>query len=923
MTPRATYRLQFHAGFRFSDAAALVPYLASLGISHVYASPYLKARAGSTHGYDIVDHNALNPEIGTPEEYAAFVETLRAHGMGHILDFVPNHMGVGGDDNAWWLDLLAWGEDSHYADYFDVDWNPLRAELRGKVLLPFLGLQYGEALDAGELRWEYGSSGFALRYYEHLFPLVPPAYALVLQDAAPASLASFAPLFAALDAIPDHVERREAAASLRRLLDETEAANARALAERLDAARRTPGGKALIERVVEAQRWRPSSWRVAAEEINYRRFFDINALAALRMENANCFGDAHKLVFELLARGDVDGLRLDHVDGLFDPIGYCDLLRSRAELLGQPLYLVIEKILAPNQQLLERWHVDGTTGYEFMNAVTGLAVDGRNEHAFERVYQRFTRDLLPFEEVAHVSKEFVLETALAAELNVLALRLDRIAQRDPHTRDFTLGALRRALVATIACFPIYRTYVTGAAVTPADRRFIELAIDAARARDSWEEGSVYTFVRRVLLTEHADDAIRERYVEFAMRFQQLTAPVTAKGVEDTAFYRSQRLLALNEVGGDPARFGTTVEEFHRQNARRAAHRPRSMLTTATHDMKRGEDVRARLAVLSETPHEWRRALARWARLNHEQRGIVTLLDEYGLYQTLLGAWPAELLNGELDQAALARFTERVAAYALKAAREAKLSTSWMNPDGDYESALDEFVRAVLDPQRSSAFLESLRAGARSLAASGLSNSLAQVVLRATAPGVADTYQGGELWDLSLVDPDNRRPVDFAARTSMLRALDDALAAGTPREELARDLLSAWPDGRIKLYVLATLLRHRAASPWPERDYTPLHAAGTHAAHVVAFARGDALVVVPRLPRTLAGERPPLGEVWADTALLPPPRFAAEMPYRDVLTGRVVSTIYRDGVCVVGLADALNVLPVAVLEPYVAEADEAV
>jgi (1->4)-alpha-D-glucan 1-alpha-D-glucosylmutase len=911
VTPRATYRLQFHAGFRFADATALVPYLASLGISHVYASPYLRARAGSTHGYDIVDHGTLNPELGTLEEYRAFVAALRAHGMGHILDFVPNHIGVGGDDNAWWLDLLTWGEESHYADYFDVDWRPLRAELRGKVLLPFLGQQYGGVLDAGELRWEFVDGGFALRYFEHRFPLAPPTYALVLDGAQPASLASFAPLFAALDTIPERTSRREAAASLRRLLAKTETENARGHIERLDATRLTDAGKELVERVVEAQRWRPTSWKVAAEEINYRRFFDINALAALRMENANCFGDVHRLVFDLIARGDVDGLRIDHVDGLFDPIGYCDLLRSRAELLGQPLYLVVEKILAPNQQLLERWHVDGTTGYEFMNAVTGLAVDGRNEHAFDRVYQRFTRDLLPFDEVAHGSKQFVLETALAAELNVLALRLDRIAQRDPHTRDFTLGVLRRALVATIASFPIYRTYVTGAAVEPADRRFIELAVTAARARDAWDEGSVYAFLGQVLLTEHADDAIRERYVEFAMRFQQLTAPVTAKGVEDTAFYRSQRLAALNEVGGDPARFGTTVEEFHRQNARRAEHRPHSMVTTATHDMKRGEDVRARLAALSEMPHEWRRALARWASLNREHRGIVTLLDEYGVYQTLLGAWPVELFAGELDAAALAGFTERVAAYALKAAREAKLSTSWTNPDAGYETALEAFVRAILDPRRSATFLESLRTGARSLAATGLTNGLAQTVLRATAPGVPDTYQGGELWDLSLVDPDNRRPVDFAARGAALGAIDDALASGTPRETLARELLAAWPDGRIKLYVLATLLRRRAAADWPAGAYTPLAATGPRADHIVAYTRGDAIVVVPRLVRTLSGDVPPLGDVWSDTSVV----LDAPSParHRDLLTDREVTVQTRDGLPSIALADALTILPVAVLE----------
>ncbi len=773
-------------------------------------------------------------------------------------------------------------------------------------------------LDAGELRWEYAGGGFALRYHEHRFPLAPPTYALVLADAEPASLASFAPLFATLDTMRDHVARRAAATSLQRLLGETEADNARAHAARLDTARTTTAGKALIERVVDVQHWRPASWKVAAEEINYRRFFDINALAALRMENANCFGDAHRLVFELVARGDVDGLRLDHVDGMFDPVGYCELLCSRAELLGQPMYLVIEKILAPNQELLSRWHVDGTTGYEFMNAVTGLAVDGRNARAFDAVYRRFVRDATPFAEVAYTAKKFVLETALSAELNVLTLRLDRIAQRDPRTRDFTLGALRRVLVETIAAFPIYRTYVTGAALEPADRLFIERAIAIARARDATDEGSTYEFLRRVLLTQHPDDAVRERYVEFAMRFQQLTAPVTAKGVEDTAFYRSVRLVALNEVGGDPAQFGTPVADFHRQNARRAAHHPHAMLATATHDMKRGEDVRARIAAISEVPDQWRRALARWSRLNRKLRGTVTPLAEYLLYQTILGAWPTELLGDDVDAGVLATFVERIVAYIVKAGREAKLRTSWTNPDVAYERALEEFTRAILDPQRSSAFFDSLRIGARSLAATGLTNSLAQAVLKATAPGVPDTYQGTELWDFSLVDPDNRRPVDFTARIAALRALDDALERGTPREALVRDLLAAWPDGRIKLYVLATLLRHRAAATakgasWAENAYAPLDALGDKAAHVVAFARGAALVIVPRLPRTLSGEHPPLGETaWNTTALALGPTGAAR--YRDVLTGRAVTVVTRDGRRVMPLADALAVLPVAVLEP---------
>jgi len=919
VTPRATYRLQFHAGFRFADATALVPYLASLGISHVYASPYLKARAGSTHGYDIVDHNALNPEIGTLAEYRTFVETLRAHGMSHILDFVPNHMGVGGDDNAWWLDLLTWGEDSHYADYFDVDWCPTRAELQGKILLPFLGRQYGDILDDGELRWEYADGGFALRYYEHLFPLAPPTYALLLEGAEPSSLASFAPLFQALETIPDHLARREAGASLRRLLAETERGNARAHAAILDASRTTPDGKALIEAAVDAQHWRPSSWKVAAEEINYRRFFDINALAALRMENANCFGDVHRLLFELLARGDVDGLRIDHVDGLFDPIGYCDLLRSRAELLGQPMYLVVEKILAPNQELSTRWSVDGTTGYEFMNAVTGLAVAAHNERALDAVYQRFTGERAPFAAVAHQAKKLVLESALSGELNVLALRLDRIAQRDPRTRDFTLGALRRALLDTIAAFPIYRTYVTGEAVEPADRLFIERAVAAARAADPASEGSEFAFLRRVLLAEHDDEDVRERYVEFAMRFQQLTAPVTAKGVEDTAFYRYVRLTALNEVGGDPGRFGISVAEFHRQNARRAATHPHALVATATHDMKRGEDVRARLAVISEDPDGWRRVLARWSRLNRKHRGAVTALDEYAIYQALLGAWPVELFTSALDANALEEFRGRIVMYVVKAAREAKLRTSWTNADPEYETALEEFVYCILEPSRSATFLESMRAAAQSAAASGAINSLAQTVLKATAPGVPDTYQGTELWDLSLVDPDNRRPVNYDVRTSGLRALDEALAAGTQREALAGTLLAAWPDGRIKQYVLATLLRRRAEGAWPDDAYEPLAASGARASHVVAYARGPAVVIVPRLPRTLAGGAPPLGEVWADTALALPQRFARELRYRDVLTDRIVTATDHDGLRVARLADALAILPVAVLEPCGAEA----
>ncbi len=917
MTPRAAYRLQFHAGFRFADATALIPYLARLGISHVYASPYLKARAGSTHGYDIVDHSALNPELGTPDDYAAFVAALRAHGMGHILDFVPNHMGVGGCDNAWWLDVLTWGEDSHYADYFDIDWKPLREQLRGKVLLPFLGNQYGDVLEAGELRWRYADGTFALHYFEHCFPLAPPTYGLILDGAQPDALATFGSLFTALGTMGSHIERRDSAAALQRLVAETQDDAARALAQRLDADRTSAAGQALIERVVEAQHWRPTSWKVAAEEINYRRFFDINGLAALRMEHAATFADAHALVFGLLERGELDGLRLDHVDGLYDPLGYCALLRARGELLGEPFYLVVEKILAAHEALRSRWDVDGTTGYEFMNAVTGIAIDARAERAFDRLYAGFTGDTARFAEVAYVAKRLVLTTALSAELNVLARRLDRIAQSDPHTRDFTLGVLTRALVETIASFPVYRTYVRGEGVGSEDRAYIDWAIRAARARDLASEGSVYAFLRRVLLGESDDAGVRARYLEFAMTFQQLTSPVAAKGVEDTAFYRSMRLAALNEVGGDPGSFGTSVADFHDQNAQRAAHRPRAMIATATHDAKRGEDVRARLAVLSEIPDEWRRTIARWSRLNArhvsttDDGRVPSTLGEYVFYQTVVGAWPNELLGAELPPDALQAFTDRVCEYVMKAAREAKLRTSWAKADEAYEASLESFVRATLDPRGGTRFIAGVRDFVARLAPAAVANSLAQTVLRATAPGVPDTYQGTEFWDLTLVDPDNRRPVDFAARDAALRGVDDALAANGGPAALAAELLAAWPDGRIKLYVLSTLLRHRAAHPWPAEAYTPLTAQGARADHVVAFARGDALIIVPRLPRTLAGTQMPIGALWNGTTL-PVPADAAS--YRDILTGRVIATQAPGSGRTIALADALATLPVAVLEP---------
>ena len=821
--PRATYRLQFNAGFTFRDAADLVPYLAELGVGDLYASPYMKARPGSTHGYDITDHNALNPEIGTKEDYAAMISALHEHGMGHILDVVPNHMGAG-SGNAWWLDVLENGPASVYARFFDVDWSPTnRLGLWGKVLLPILGDHYRAILEGGELKLAFDAEqgSFSVSYYEHRLPLDPRTYPMVFaglpappDDERMLELRTLADAFGNLperdaeDVEAAGVRERDAAIYRRwlaRLCREVPEA-ARAIEERVRFLNGETGeaeGYEGLHEILEGQAYRLTYWRVASDEINYRRFFAINDLAGIRVEDERVFDATHRLILSLLKTGKVDGLRIDHPDGLYDPAGYFRRLQASAggvsSGLEEPVYVLVEKILAHHEDLPGDWPVAGTTGYDFTNLMNGLFVDAEGEAAMDLAYRRFLGRSVDFGEILYECKRTIMREDLASELAVLSRRLLRIsegfADETGHARrshDFTINGLRDALSEVVAFFPVYRTYITPGNVSETDRRHVEWAVARARKHSAAADKGVFDFLRDVLLLESdGPDEYRTSVAAFVMKFQQYTGPVMAKGMEDTALYRYNRLTSLNEVGGEPERFGTTIPAFHHLNGERAKHWPHAMLATSTHDTKRGEDVRARINVLSEIPDEWRGKLARWGRMNRSRRREVdgaqapSRNDEYLLYQTLLGAWPLDEGDAGTEE-----FRGRIKAYMEKAMREARTHTSWTNVNEEYEQAVADFVDTLLAPAENDLFLDDFLPFQRKLSRLGALNSLSQTFIKLTAPGVPDIYQGNELWDLSLVDPDNRRPVDYELRRRLLSELKRMEPAG------ARFLLEegAWQDG---------------------------------------------------------------------------------------------------------------------------------
>ena len=882
---RATYRLQFNRQFTFRDATDLVPYLAALGISHIYASPIMEARPGSTHGYDIIDHNRLNPEIGSEADFRALVDAIHWHGMGLILDFVPNHMGIGAD-NAWWMDVLEWGRDSPFAPYFDINWDPVRPDLKDRVLLPVLGDHYGVILENGEiaLRFDRNEGSFSAWYYRHRFPISPLCYWTILA--------------AGNDAIADSAYQfekigecriagaRERAAELKQWLAERarEPAYTSAIERALRAFTGKPGDPASFERLhqlLEMQAYRIAYWRVAAEEINYRRFFNINELAGLRMESPELFEKCHGLVFKLVEHGDVQALRIDHIDGLFDPKVYCEQLKQR---FPAGLYVLVEKILARYENL-PPWPIAGTTGYDFINQVLALFVDPAGEAPMTRLYRRFADHDETFDDVLNACKKRITTVNLASELNVLAHEFHQLALRSWRTRDFTLNAMLSALDEVITAFPVYRTYVSQEGANPDDRRYIDWAVAQARKRWRVQDLSIFDFLHSVLTGEVTDPQLTadpDELLRVAMHFQQVTGPVMAKAAEDTAFYRYFRLLAVNEVGGDPRRFGMSVAAFHHLTQERARSWPRAMVTTATHDTKRGEDGRVRLALLSEMPREWGRRVTQWFRLNRSRRAEVDgeiVPDrnvEYLFYQSLLGAWPPDLSPGDIE--GMQTLAERLDGYMVKAVREGKQQSSWSNPNTAYESALQRFVKTALDPTRTNPFIIEFHAFVESLARLGSINSLSQLVLKLMVPGVPDIYQGGELWDFNLVDPDNRRPVDWQKRRKLLEEIRRAPVA---------DVAEHWRDGREKMFVLCRLLelRREHEELFAEGEYQPLEVEGRRSAHLCAFSRhrnGETVVAAaPRLVYQLYQDGRKAD--WGGTEISLPPRSG----WRDVFTGRIV------------------------------------
>ncbi len=876
--PLATYRLQLTADFGFDKAAAIVPYLKALGITHLYASPVMKARKGSTHGYDTVDHGQFNPELGGEAGFARLSEALRAHDLGLIIDFVPNHVGVHFADNPWWLDVLEWGQASPHAVSFDIDWDLLPYRARGGVLLPILGKSYGEALESGEieLRYDADEGSFSAWYFEHRLPIAPERYGEILRmivkdaDAAETEagkrLLSLAARYTGLR----RPNRKEAPAFEAELKEIEGAAEiiARGLAAYRSAKDR-PAQTLALHHLLERQHYKLGHWRLASSDINYRRFFDVNGLAGLRVEDASTFAATHRLVKQLIAEGKLQGIRLDHIDGLRDPAQYCQRLRRLvrdAQGNTKPFYTVIEKILCEHERLPHFAGVQGTTGYEWMNVISQVLVDTKGMAALDETWRQISNRSPRLAPYVKDAKRRVLETLLTSEFTVLTRLLARIANGHYSTRDFSADSLRQALELYVLHFPVYRTYLTNSGPTAPDRKLIDDTI--ARARSEWfaaDEG-IFDFLRDALTMDllkpgrppHSAPRVRR----FALKVQQFTGPMMAKSLEDTAFYQFHRLLALNEVGGDPASNGLEISAFHQTMQARAREWPLGMTATATHDTKRGEDARTRIAALSEIPGEWTGAVSRWKVLNAPHLTLQgnfrapSATFEYMLYQTLLGACP---LEERID----AGFVERIQAYALKAAREGKEETSWLNPHEAYESGIKSFIDKILDPALSGEFLEALQTLARRVALLGMLNSLSQLTLKATLPGVPDFYQGTEFWDLSLVDPDNRRPVDFGARHAALNALD---------EPDWNALMARWPDGLIKLAWTRRLLklRNALADVFTQGDYQPLAVQGTHADHVVAFARrhgrSAAIVVVGRhfAPLTQAGRDWPAPESFDAT-----------------------------------------------------------
>jgi (1->4)-alpha-D-glucan 1-alpha-D-glucosylmutase len=941
--PLSTYRLQLHSGFTFADAEAVLPYLKKLGIGDCYASPIFEARPGSMHGYDVTRHDRLNPELGGDEGFAKFAARLREQGMGLLLDIVPNHMGVG-NDSVWWQDVLENGRASEYASYFDIDWHPLNPDMQNKLLLPILGSQYGDELEAKRIQLVVVDGRLRVKYFDHLIPIAPRSIPTIFRESDLEDLQApqfFREILRDLAHIPPHettdpalvAQRRQQLGELRpRLREALEREEMKPVLERaLERINGVEGDARSFDRlheVLEQQPWRLAYWRVSSEEINYRRFFDINDLVGLRMENPEVFAATHCLIRQLLARGEVTGLRIDHCDGLFNPRQYLirlQLLYVAAHCCGEtaegptapsgieievrdamrgcdwaavrgPLYVVVEKILEPRESLPQEWPVRGTSGYDFVYLGNQVFIRSENEKRFTDFYEKLTGVSDP-ETIIYQSKLNVMRNALSSEVYVLMTLLNRLASANRKVRDFTEDLLETAIRETIACFPVYRTYIDDRGqYTERDRAFIRQAIARAKRRNRETDESVFDFLESTLLLhDKTGEEIDQGDLYFALKFQQLTGPVMAKGVEDTTFYVYSRFISSNDVGSTIEAFGIGTDEFHEANRARLETAPDAMLATSTHDTKRSEDVRNRLNVLSEMTYMWPSYVRRWVRLNarhkrtmEDGRVAPSLNEEYFIYQTLAGAWPWGMRSAEEREG----FVGRIQQYMTKALSEAKVNLSWTNPNPAYVDAVQAFIRNILMPDsrgREPRFVETLEEILPALKLFGAVNSLAQVVLKIASPGVPDFYQGTETWDLSLVDPDNRRPVDYEARRSALEEMQEkAMAMG----ELAvcRDALDRLSDGRVKLWTMhrALELRNRMAETFGRGEYVPAEVTKDYAEHVIAFTRGSrVLAVAPRFAYTLMNGkmRLPLGSAWGRGELVVPEMAGALL--ENVFTGERV------------------------------------
>ena len=945
--PVATYRLQFSADFRLSDAINLVDYLAKLGITDIYASPIFTSRKGSTHGYDVTDPTQIDPDIGTANEFEQLQNKLIESGMRLVLDIVPNHMAAS-TENRWWMDVLENGSESVFASYFDIDWHPATRNLEGKVLLPVLGRSFGETLDRGELRLFFQNGKFYVQYFDLIFPLKPRSYRRVLKhrfddlkkilpEESP-SFQEYSGIVAALSSLSEPA-RSTAEAEKRVRLDAVRERLQRLIAENSGIAafideniayfNGRPGEAAslsALEHLLGEQHFRLAYWQDPNEAINYRRFFAISDLVGIRAEDPLVFDATHDQIFHLCAKGAIRGLRVDHIDGLRDPAGYLNKLQERL-ITSQPpgsgpSYLLVEKILSHNESLPEDWPVSGTTGYEYLNAANGLFVCQPGAHNLEKIYFDFISRDMNFPDVIYEKKKLVMNTLLRVEMRSLGRHLADLASHDRYARDILRPELMDALIEVTACFPVYRTYIRNLDAPDSAKLLIERAIDEARERRPQLSRTCFAFLRDVLTLANPPHILpdqREERLAFVIRWQQFTGPIIAKGLEDTALYVYYPLLSLNEVGGNPEPSKVLPQEgfveFIRERQRRW---PDSMNATSTHDSKLSEDVRARLNVLSEIPDEWAKEVAQWSKENesHKQsvdgRKVPDANEEYLIYQALVGMWPA-------DRSELSSISERLREYAIKAIREAMVHTRWTEPNRAHELAVSTFIQKILSRQDHSPFLCGVARFLQKVAYAGMINGLSQALLKIACPGVPDFYQGSELWNRHLVDPDNRRAVDFQIRTEALQALVDGAHFETAG--IAGDLLAQWPDGRVKLFMIWKALGCRRQYPelFREGEFAPLEVAGERSHHVVSFLRrlGDeqAILVIPRWVANIpnSGDKTAAGKFWKGTNLQLPPETPNS--WRNVFTAKTTESRPGGGKPLIPVGELFADFPVALLVPH--------